>query len=76
MQPSWGRGQGRATLEEKLGAHLVEIEGTLRKCDGILGEMQQLAASTAAQVAASPSVFAQDITSVKKAVEEVKREVA
>ena len=27
-------GQGRATMEEKLGGHLVEIEGTLRKCDG------------------------------------------
>ena len=29
-------GQGRATMEEKLGAHLVEIHCTLRKCDGIL----------------------------------------
>ena len=66
-------GQGRATMEEKLGAHLVEIEGTLRKCDGILGEMQQLSASTAAQVAASPSVFAQDITSIKRAFEEMKQ---
>ena len=58
-------------------AHNLSItEGTFNQCDAILSKVRQEAAMVKSQVAASPAVSAQDLSSLKRIVEEVKQEVA
>ena len=68
--------QALAAADEKVTHNLSTIEGTFNQCDAILSQVRQEAATVRSQVVASPAVYAQDLNSRKRTVEEVKQDVA